>query len=149
MRFLTLVAFLVVLPGFAYAQNAPKGGWVDVNFLNLRSAQDAQTYVFSAPVAGEIATAGTAYPKLPSGPALGLDAAVRRVVADVAVEALAVRVALEPREVRVEVAFARSGEECAERSDGDRGEEASERAHAQYVPPATAKSPPGVGAMPR
>jgi hypothetical protein len=46
---------------------------LDVNFINMRPAQDAQEYVFTRTVASETATAATVYPRLPSVEDVGLE----------------------------------------------------------------------------
>ena len=58
-----LAAILCAAP--ALAQTAPSHGWIDVNYISLHPAQDAQTFTFKTTIASETASAAAAYPKLP------------------------------------------------------------------------------------
>lgn len=69
---------LIVFVSSAHAQApaasaAPTRGWLDVNFLSLRSNQGEQAYAVSDIIFLERRTFATAYPKLPSGEGLGID----------------------------------------------------------------------------
>ena len=59
-----LAAILYAAP--ALAQTAPSHGWIDVNYISLHPAQDAQTFTFKTTIASETASAAAAYPKLPT-----------------------------------------------------------------------------------
>lgn len=61
---LVLAAVLCAAP--VLAQNAPSHGWIDVNYLSLHPAQDAQTFTFRTTVSGETASIAAAYPALPT-----------------------------------------------------------------------------------
>jgi hypothetical protein len=53
--------------------SAPSRGWLDVNFLSLRSNQDVQAYAFADTIFLERRTVGAGYPALPSAVGLGID----------------------------------------------------------------------------
>jgi hypothetical protein len=58
---------LLLLPSIsapAFAQDVPTKGWVDFNFLALKSQQDSQTVTFTTTVFSETASSAAAYPRI-------------------------------------------------------------------------------------
>src|SRR5262245_53129280 len=79
-RFILSLAMVTGMPVAALAQGSQSiqtRGWLDINFVSLRSVQDEQTYTYSQTVFRETATAATAYPKLPSANGVGIDGGVQ------------------------------------------------------------------------
>lgn len=67
-KLLSALVLVHLAGGAASAQ-----GFLDVNAINVQSAQDVQTYVYTAPLYQEYTSEAASYPKLPSGP--GIDVA--------------------------------------------------------------------------
>jgi hypothetical protein len=68
-------AFAQAAPA-ASSSTAPQRGWLDVNFLSLKSNQDVQAYAFADTIFLETRTFATGYPELPSAKGAGLDVGI-------------------------------------------------------------------------
>jgi hypothetical protein len=81
-RLVVCLAFALLVVSSAHAQSsspastAPRRGWLDVNFVSLKSNQDVQAYALADTIFLETRTFATGYPEFPSAKGPGIDVGV-------------------------------------------------------------------------